>query len=112
MVVWNMIVKTRAPQEWSGIDEFFAADLAVATIALRDARLPSADVEDPVLTGPKGGRTGESVDAYRVVLGKSVVLRLSNRLRLSAQDVDAEDNVSSATARKRKQSAERPGKAG
>src|SRR5262245_8784978 len=54
MVVWRMIVGTRAPQEWSGIDEFFAADLCVATVALRDARLRLAN-EDPVITGPKGG---------------------------------------------------------
>lgn len=49
-VVWAMVVATRAPSEWSGIDEFLVCDLAVATIALRDERSRLAN-EDMVLVG-------------------------------------------------------------
>jgi hypothetical protein len=104
MIVWQMVVNTRAPEEWSGIDEFFAADLAVATIALRNARLRLAN-EDPVTIGPRGG---SQINPLVPVISSLVnqTLRLSARLRLGALDVGDEDNITTAAARKRKKEAE------
>jgi len=104
MVVWNMIVATRAPEEWSGIDEFLAADLAVVTIALRDARQLLGE-EDMVITGPRGG---SMVNPLMPIVSSLVnqELRLSARLRLSSQDVEIEQGINSASARKRKISEE------
>ena len=104
MVVWNMIVATRAPQEWSGIDEFLAADLAISTIALRDARLRLAG-EDPVITGPQGGR---AINPLMPIVSSLVnqTLRLAARLRLGALDVSSEDNITTASVRKRKHAEE------
>src|SRR3954470_12840994 len=77
-VVWDMIVRTRAPVEWSGLDEFFAADLCRVTIALRDARAQLAD-GDSVITGPRGGGImNPLVSVVSSLLGQ--VLRLSGRL--------------------------------
>ena len=97
--------RTSAPKEWSGIDEFLAADLAVATIALRDARLRLADEDPVILIRPRGA---QMINPLMPIVSSLVnqTLRLAGRLRLSAQNVDAEDNVTTATARKRKHSAE------
>jgi len=104
MLVWAMIVQTRSPQEWSGVDVYFAGDLCRATIALRDARAQLAG-EDSVITGAQGGRT---VNPWMPVISSLLnqTLRLSARLRLSAQDVGAETNQTTAAARKRKAQAE------
>src|SRR5262245_47449513 len=104
ITVWDMIVETRAPEEWSGIDEFLAADLCVATVALRDARLRLA-TEDLVTVGPRGG---SAVNPLMAIISSLVnqTLRLSGRLRLGILDAGSEDNITTAAARKRMKAAE------
>src|SRR5262245_61058565 len=89
--VWDMILTTRAPEEWSGIDEFLAADLCIAAVALRDARVRLAD-EDPVVVGPRGGSQVNPLIPYISSLVNQC-LRLSGRLRLGVLDAGCEDNV-------------------
>jgi len=104
MVVWDMVVHTRAPEEWSGIDTYLACDLAVATIALRDARTKLA-IETPVVVGARGGNTLNPLVSYVASLVHQQ-LRLAGRLRLSVLDSGEQTNVTTANARRRKRQAE------
>jgi len=104
MDVWRMIVSTRAPQEWSGIDEHLAADLCITTIALRDMRERLAG-EDPVIIGARGTPI---INPLMPIVSSLLnqTLRLSHRLRLSVQDANEETNTTTAAARQRKREAE------
>ena len=61
--------------------------------------------EDPVITGPQGGRI---INPLMPVISSLVnqELRLSAHLRLGALDIGSENTIESTGARKRKQAAE------